>query len=45
MIFMTSVVRRQWSSPERGDQICKQSFNIKDEMQKLNIGVNDKSMT
>ena len=33
----TRVVRKQHSSPERGDPIWKQSLNIKDEMQNLNL--------
>ena len=35
------VIRRQRSLPERGHPIWKQSINIKDEMQNLNIAVND----
>ena len=36
------VVRRQRSTPERADRIRKQSLNIKDYMQNLNIAVNDR---
>ena len=37
----TRVVRRQLSSPERANPICKLSLNIKDEMQNLNIAESD----
>ena len=39
---LTRVVRRQHSLPERADRIRKQSLNIKDYMQNLNIALNDR---